>query len=91
MKRWRGLKSLVQDAVEHGSTAIQTLQLETARRPFAILEHLPPLAAPAKLVHALHDVAVTGVHETVRAVTRGVGAGVDAALDVIERRDPRDR
>ena len=37
-KRWRGLKTLVHDAVEHGSRGIERVQKETAATPFGILE-----------------------------------------------------
>ncbi|MGH7294909.1 MAG: hypothetical protein ACRELB_08250 [Polyangiaceae bacterium] len=83
--RWRGLVALVRDAVEHGSRAVERIQLETARRPFVVLEHIPGVAEPTRLVHAVHDATVTGVHGVVRAVARGVGATVDVALAAAER------
>ncbi len=84
-KRWRGLKSLLIDAVEHGSRAVERVQKETAARPFAILEDLPDVGAPAKIVHAVHDVAVTGVHGAIRVVNKLVGATADVAFDVLEK------
>ena len=44
MKRWRGLKSLVRDAVEHGSRAIEKVHKETADKPFLILESIPAIS-----------------------------------------------
>ena len=84
MERWRGLKALVVDAVQHGSRAVERIQKETARVPFDILEQVPPLAAPAKVAHFLHDAGVSGVHGTIRVVTRLTGHALDVALDVIE-------
>jgi hypothetical protein len=86
MKRWRGLKALVQDAVDHGSKAIERVQKETAARPFAILEQMPDIGGPAKVVHVLHDAAVTGVHGAIRVVNKVVGASADAAFDAIEQK-----
>lgn len=83
-KRWRGLKSLVQDAVEHGSRGIERVQKEMAATPFAILEQIPPLAVPAKGVHLIHDTAVSGVHGMIRLVNRVVGGTVDVVLDAVE-------
>jgi hypothetical protein len=82
--RWRGVVALVGDAVEHGSRAIQRVQIETARRPFTVLEHIPPLAAPAKVAHAAHDLSVTFVHEAIRAVNAVAGKTVDVILEHVE-------
>jgi len=83
-KRLRGLKALVQDVVEHGSTAVQRVHLETAARPFVILELIPGIAAPAHTVRQVHDLYVSGVYGTIRAVNRVVGKTLDVALDVAE-------
>ena len=83
--RWRGLKSLVEDAVVHASHAIEEVQKRTAGRPFAVLTHIPPLAEAARGMQVIHDAAVAGVHGTIRLVTRVVGKTLDVALDVVER------
>jgi hypothetical protein len=88
MRRWRGLKSLVVDAVEHGSRAVEKLQIETARVPFQIAAQIPRLAVPAKGAHAIHDTAVTATHGLIRLVTRVVGDTVDVVLDAVEKRPP---
>jgi hypothetical protein len=88
LARWRGLVALVRDAVEHGSRAVERIQLETARRPFTILEAIPGVAEPTRVVHAIHDATVTSVHGVVRVVARGVGATVDVALKVAESSRP---
>ena len=84
MKRWRGLAKLVVDAVEHGSAAVERVQIETVRRPFAILEKIPPIAESARSVHVAHDLAVSGVYAMIRAVNGVAGKAIDAALDVAE-------
>jgi hypothetical protein len=87
MRRWRGLKSLVIDAVEHGSRAVERLQLETARLPFDILEQIPPLTLPVKGIHVIYDTSVKGTHGMIRLVNRVVGDTLDVVLDVAEKRD----
>jgi hypothetical protein len=89
MKRWRGLKALVVDAVEHGSRAVEHIQKETARRPFEILEKIPPLQVPAKGIHEIHDTAVSGVHGMIRLVNKVVGGTLDVVIDVVEHRRER--
>ena len=70
MKRWQGLRALVGDAVEHGATAIERVHLETARRPFTIMEQIPPLAEPAQNIREVHDTIVSGVYASVRLVNQ---------------------
>ena len=82
LERWRGLKSIAQAAVEQGSRAIESVQKQAARRPFAVLEALPPLAALARSIHGVHDASVAGVHGAMRLVTRLVGLALDVALDM---------
>jgi hypothetical protein len=84
MKRWRGLGALVRDAVEHGSRAVERIQKETAARPFAILEAIPGVAGPTRVVHVIHDATVSGVHGTIRVVNHGVGAVLDGVLAAVE-------
>jgi hypothetical protein len=86
MKRWRGVVHLVRDAVEHGATAIEQLQKDAAATPFRVLEALPAVSAPARQVHRVHDLAVSGIYGAVRLVNRGVGAAADVAFDVLEAR-----
>jgi len=83
-KRWRGVRALVTEAVEHGSRAVERVQMETSQRTFVILEAIPPLTVPVKVVHAVYDVGVGGVYAAIRAVNQVVGLSVDAALEAVE-------
>ena len=83
---WRGVVALVGDAVEHGSRAVERVHLETARRPFVILEHIPGVAPFAQVVHVAHDVTTKTVYGTIRAVNAGIGAVVRAT----EPKEPGD-
>ena len=78
-KRLLGLRALLQDAVEHGASAVERVHRATADRTFAVLEAVEPVREPAKVVHAVHDVVVAGVYDGVRGVNRVVG-GVLAAV-----------
>jgi len=89
-KRWRGVAKLVTDAVEHGSRAVERIQKETAQRPFGILEMIPGVAVPARVVHVIHDVTVSGVHGAIRLVTRVVDGGVGVAFDLAESESHED-
>ena len=66
IKRWRGLKRLLQDAVVHGATAIEQVHLKTAERPFEVLKRIPPLEASVSDVRAIHDTLVSTAYGSVR-------------------------
>jgi len=84
MDRWRGLKALVVDAVENGSRAVERIQMETAKKPFDLLEQIPPLQVPVKGIREIHDTAVAGVHGMIRLVNRVTGQTLDLVLDAVE-------
>ncbi|HKU40348.1 MAG TPA: hypothetical protein VJR89_19440 [Polyangiales bacterium] len=79
-QRWKGLVSLVGDAVEHGSQAVERIHMATARRPFQIIEQIPGIAAPTKLVHHVHDAIVTNTYQQIRFWNSLVVSAVRAAL-----------
>jgi len=83
MERWRGLFSLVGHAVDQGAAAIERVHLETARRPFAILEHIPLIAVPAQSVHIIHDATASTVYALIRIVNDAAGKTIDAAIDAV--------
>jgi hypothetical protein len=85
MERLRGLKSLVIDAVEHGSRAVERIQKETVGKPLDLLEQIPPLAVPVKGIHEIHDTAVTGIHEVIRLVNRVTGDTLDVVIAAVEK------
>ena len=85
--RWRGLTAMLKDAVENASVAIERIQKETANRPFSLLEKIPPIARPAKVVHEIFDASVSVTHGAIRLATRAVGKTVDVVLETVERDD----
>jgi hypothetical protein len=86
--RWRGLSALIGDVIEHGATAVERIHMATARRPFQIIELIPPIAAPTKLVHGIHDAIVTNTYNQIRWVNSTVQKVVQAALK--EDQEPPD-
>jgi len=82
--RLRGLRALVGEAVEHGSKAVEVVHKATAARTFVVLESIPPIAKPAKIVHVVHDAWLTGVYGIIRAVNGVVGKTLDVVIDVAE-------
>jgi hypothetical protein len=83
MNRLKGLRALLEDAVEHGTTAVERVHKATAARPFDILD-LTPIAPAARGVRLIHDATVAGVYETIRQVNHLVGVTLSAAIDLYE-------
>jgi hypothetical protein len=83
-KQWQGLRALIEDAIEHGSRAIERVHMETARRPFTIIEHIPVVAAPARAVHLAHDTLVSTTYAAVRLANRTLSVVLCVALDTLD-------
>jgi hypothetical protein len=86
MSRWRGLKDLLQEAVEKGTTAVEHVHKDVARKPFAILQHVPLLASPARVGWSLVERVISETYQTIRLVNRVVGDLAGEALDAADRR-----
>ena len=84
VNRWRGLKDLVRDTVQHGASAIERVHLATAQRPFALLSMLPTIGEPVRVIQQVHNAAVSTTYASVRAVTAAVATAADLALDAVE-------
>jgi hypothetical protein len=84
MNRLRGLRALLEDAVEHGTSAVERVHRATAARPFEVLDLIPPVAPAARGVRVVHDATVAGVYETIRQVNHLVGVTLSAALDLYD-------
>jgi hypothetical protein len=80
VRRWKGLSSMIGDAVEHGSMAVERIHMATARRPFEIIEKIPAVATPTKVVHGVHDAIVTQTYKQIRWWNSLVQQVVQAAL-----------
>jgi pimeloyl-ACP methyl ester carboxylesterase len=76
-----GLADLLHDAVEKTSLLVQGAQDSAARRGYALLEELTPLAGAA---HAVQDAMTAAVHSTLRGVNDGVQVISRAALAGLE-------
>lgn len=86
--QWKGLSALVVDAVVHGSEAVERMQRGLVATPFEVLEQIPPLVAPMKVVRTVHDLALTTTHGTIRLTAKAVGSAVAAGLDLAENQAP---
>lgn len=83
-KRLRGLKRLVHDGVEHGANFVEKHHRHAADKPFTILESIQPIAAPTKLVRAVHDGVLTLTYGSIRVVNKATEAVDDWVVDRLE-------
>jgi len=81
VKRWRGLKDLIEDAIDQGSRAIEEVHGQAGRWVFDLLERVPPLATPARLARSLQQTVVARTYGTIRLVNRVVGGIIGIAID----------
>jgi hypothetical protein len=86
--QWKGLSALVVDAVVHGSEAVERMQRGLVATPFQVLEQIPPLVGPMKVVRTVHDLALTTTHGTIRLTAKVVGTALAAGLDLAENQPP---
>jgi hypothetical protein len=84
LNRLRGLRALLEDMVEHGTSAVERVHRATAARPFDVLDHVPPIAPAARGVRVIHDATVAGVYETIRQVNHLVGVTLSAVIDLCD-------
>src|ERR1700722_19008650 len=84
LNRLRGLRTLLEDAVEHGTSAVERVHRATAARPFEVLDLIPPVAPAARGVRVVHDATVAGVYETIRQVNHLVGVTLSVVSDLCD-------
>jgi len=78
IKRLKGAKDLVFDAVEETTNLVErmhTLAAKKSTQPLALIE---PLATLTRGVKTVHDTTASGVYEMIRIVNRGVKKLLDA-------------
>jgi hypothetical protein len=90
MEQLRGLRALIETAVDQGTSAVERVHRATAARPFAVLDAIPPIALPARGVRVVHDAILDTVYGSIRQVNRMVGGTLAFAIDVAEAADKPD-
>ncbi len=73
-RRFGATLALVAEGVTEGASAVQKVQEVLTSRPYDLIEAIPPLAAPARAVRAVHFGLTRGVFGAVRAVSTMVEA-----------------
>lgn len=82
MRRWKGLKSLVHDAVDHTTALIEEGHASVARTALRVVDLVAPGNEAAREVDAVREAVTAGALSGVRAVNRAVEKVSNVALDL---------
>jgi hypothetical protein len=85
MNRLRGLTDLVQDAVHHGTIAVEKVHQSVARMPLDVLAILPPLTATARQIAAWQSHVIATTYDTIRETSATAGELARACIDAADR------
>ncbi|HSY29018.1 MAG TPA: hypothetical protein VK832_16030 [Burkholderiaceae bacterium] len=84
-KQLRGIKDLIQDAVDAGVDATEQMHLVIARKPYAALEKIEALAGPVHVVERVQNTITVGVYQSIRAINKLSATIATGIIDHIER------
>ncbi len=83
MRRWRGVKKLVHDAVDHTTDLVEETQDSVARKTLRYLDLFPPVGATAHVVERIRQLTSKGVYSTIHGVNQAVDLLTDQGLDAL--------
>jgi hypothetical protein len=81
----RGVKDLVQTAIDETVRSIEATHNDIARKPYAVLEWFRPITTPAGGVECVQQSISSTVFTSIRAANSLTGACASLVLDVVER------
>jgi hypothetical protein len=80
----KGVATLVQTAVDKGTTAVEEVQNELTSEVYGILTRIPPIAPTVRTVQVVHEACVGGIYNIIRGVNRGVGVITQLTFDTMD-------
>ncbi|MBW1877576.1 MAG: alpha/beta fold hydrolase [Deltaproteobacteria bacterium] len=83
MRRFRGLKQLVHDAVDITTDMVEDANESVAAKVMAVLEKIEPIAEPARVVNEVRRFSARVVYESIHGVNDIVSGLGDLGLDAI--------
>jgi hypothetical protein len=81
----KGLKDLVQEAIDKGATTVEEVHQSIASKPLEILQQLVPDKTPAKEIEAFQKKTIGSVYDMIRTVNQAVGEIAGNLLAKIEK------
>lgn len=87
----RGLKDLIQDAVDVGVQETAQVHQAIARQPYALLEKITVVAAPVRTVGRVQEAIIGGIYQSIRTANQIAGIFATQVINHLEtRRDKRE-
>ena len=86
-RRLRGLKHLIHDGVRQGADFVEKHHRHAAEKSFRVLESIPPIAAPTKVVHGVHDGVLSLSYGGIRAINHAIAVADDWLVDQLAPAD----
>ena len=86
-RRLKGLTRLLHDGVRQGADFVEKHHRHAAEKPFRVLESIPPIAAPTKVVHGIHDGVLSLSYGGIRAIIQAIEKADDWLVDQIAPAD----
>jgi hypothetical protein len=81
IRRLRGAVALVADGVDAVAREAQRAHEVLARRPYALLSRIEPIAAPVRAVEGVQAAITEAAYGSVRVLNAIVAAAVTTAID----------
>jgi len=86
-RRLRGLRRLIHDGVERGAGFVEKHHRHTAEKPFRVLESIPPIATPTRIVHGVHDGVLWLTYGSIRAINHATAIASGWVVDKLAPAD----
>ncbi len=83
IKRLKGAKDLVFDAVEETTNLVERMHVLAAKQSVRPLTLIEPLATLTQAVKTVHDTTASGVYEMIRIINKGVKRMLDAGTGLV--------
>ena len=87
VQQMRGIQDLVQTAINETTSAIEDAQHDIARKPYAVMERIWPIAGTAGIVEDIQVSVTKTVYHSIRTATSIIGKIAALALDQLEKRE----
>ena len=86
-RRLRGLRRLIHDGVERGTGFVEKHHRHAAEKPFRVLESIPPIAAPTRVVRTVHDGVLRLTYGSIRTINEAAAIASDWVVDTLAPAD----
>ncbi len=86
IRRLRGVVELLTDGVDAVTTEARRAHEAIARRPYAVLERIGPIAGPVRAIESVHAVVMETAYGSVRVLNAVAGAVATSLIDRLETR-----